>query len=50
MKGFAGQVASIDLAAKKVKVLISFAGRQTPAELDLDQVKPVLAPSQANIR
>ena len=41
MKGFAGQVASIDLAAKKVKVLISFAGRQTPAELDLDQVKPV---------
>ena len=36
-----GQVASIDLAAKKVKVLISFAGRQTPAELDLDQVKPV---------
>ena len=41
MKGFAGQVASIDLAAKKVKVLISFAGRQTPAELDLDQAKPV---------
>lgn len=41
LKGFAGIVNSIDLDKKQVQVTVSMFGRETPAELGLDQVKPI---------
>lgn len=41
MTGFIGVVESIDTENKKVKVTVSMFGRDTIAELDLTQVKPV---------
>ncbi len=41
LKGFAGIVTNIDLDKKQVQVTVSMFGRETPAELGLDQVKPI---------
>lgn len=41
LEGFIGLVESIDREANKVKVKVSMFGRETPAELELTQVKPV---------
>lgn len=41
LEGFVGIVESIDKAHSKVNVMVSMFGRETPAELDLVQVKPV---------
>ena len=41
MTGFIGMVDSIDAENRKVKVTVSMFGRDTLAELDLTQVKPV---------
>lgn len=39
--GFSGTVRSIDLAKKKVEVLISMFGRETPTEVGIDEVEAV---------
>ena len=39
--GCVGVVKSIDLTAGKVQVVVSMFGRETPAELELNQVKPL---------
>ena len=41
LKGFAGLVEKIDMEHKRVSVKVSMFGRETPAELDLNQVKPL---------
>lgn len=41
LEGFVGLVENIDLAAGKVQVKVSMFGRETPAELELNQVKPL---------
>lgn len=41
LEGFVGLVESIDLALGKVQVKVSMFGRETPAELELNQVKPL---------
>ncbi len=41
LEGFIGTVETIDPDKEKVKVVVSMFGRETPAELDLIQVKPV---------
>ncbi|MEG0804528.1 MAG: transcription termination/antitermination protein NusG [Pygmaiobacter sp.] len=41
LEGFIGLVEEIDMAAQKVKVKVSMFGRETAAELDLVQVKPL---------
>ena len=41
LEGFVGVVDEIDLQAQKVKVKVSMFGRETPAELELGQVKPL---------
>lgn len=41
LEGFIGIVESIDREAGKVNVKVSMFGRETPAELELAQVKPV---------
>ncbi len=41
LEGFIGIVESIDRAKGKVNVKVSMFGRETPAELELAQVKPV---------
>ncbi len=41
LEGFVGLVESIDRNAGKVNVKVSMFGRETPAELELAQVKPV---------
>lgn len=41
LEGFIGLVESIDKEAGKVNVKVSMFGRETPAELELTQVKPV---------
>ena len=41
LEGFIGLVESIDAKAKKVSVKVSMFGRETPAELDFTQVKPL---------
>ncbi len=41
LEGFVGLVESIDKEAGKVSVKVSMFGRETPAELDLPQVKPI---------
>ena len=41
LEGFIGIVEGIDADAKKVNVKVSMFGRETPAELDFAQVKPL---------
>ena len=41
LDGFIGIVEGIDTDAKKVNVKVSMFGRETPAELDFTQVKPL---------
>ena len=41
LEGFVGLVESIDRDAGKVNVKVSMFGRETPAELELAQVKPI---------
>ena len=41
LEGFIGIVEGIDTDAKKVNVKVSMFGRDTPAELDFTQVKPL---------
>ena len=41
LEGFIGLVESLDAKAKKVHVKVSMFGRETPAELDFSQVKPL---------
>lgn len=41
LEGFIGVVEAIDMAAQKVKVKVSMFGRETSAELELVQVKPL---------
>ena len=41
LEGFIGIVEGIDTDAKKVNVKVSMFGRETPVELELDQVEPV---------
>ena len=41
LESFIGQVESMDMDAGKVRVRVSMFGRETPAELELDQVKPL---------
>lgn len=41
LEGFIGLVEKIDLAAGKVHVKVSMFGRETPAELELNQAKPL---------
>lgn len=41
MEGFVGLVEEIDLNNRKVKVKVSMFGRETPAEMDIAQVKPL---------
>lgn len=41
LEGFIGVVEEIDSEAGKVKVCVSMFGRETPAELNLSQVKPL---------
>lgn len=41
LEGFVGLVESIDKDAGKVNVKVSMFGRETPAELELAQVKPI---------
>ena len=38
LEGFEGKVESIDLPDNKVRVIVSMFGRDTPAELELEQV------------
>ncbi len=41
LEGFVGLVEKIDLKAQKVFVKVSMFGRETPAELELNQAKPL---------
>ena len=41
LKGFVGIVGNIDLEKNQVKVTVAMFGRETPAELELNQVKPI---------
>ena len=41
LESFIGTVEEIDLDHSKVRVVVSMFGRETPVELDLDQVEPV---------
>lgn len=41
LKGCVGIVGSIDLEKNQVMVTVSMFGRETPAELELNQVKPI---------
>ena len=41
LEGFVSVVDEIDLQAQKVKVKVSMFGRETPAELELGQAKPL---------
>ncbi len=43
LESFLGTVEEIDLETKKVRVLVSMFGRDTPVELELDQVEPIHA-------
>ena len=43
LESFLGVVEEIDLDHEKVRVGVSMFGRETPVELDLDQVEPVQA-------
>ena len=41
LESFLGTVEEIDLDRSKVRVVVSMFGRETPVELELDQVEPV---------
>ena len=41
LESFLGTVEEIDLDRSKVPVVVSMFGRETPVELELDQVEPV---------
>lgn len=41
LEGFVGVVEEIDMQAQKVRVKVSMFGRETPAELELNQAKPL---------
>lgn len=41
LEGFVGLVEEIDMDQRKVRVTVSMFGRETPAELELHQVKPL---------
>lgn len=41
LEGFSGVVDEIDIPANNVRVTISMFGRETPAQLELDQIKKV---------
>jgi transcriptional antiterminator NusG len=41
LESFLGTVEEIDLDRSKVRVVVSMFGRETPVELDLDQVEPI---------
>ncbi len=41
LEGFIGTVEAIDADKNKVRVIVSMFGRETPAELELDQAEPV---------
>lgn len=41
LESFLGTVDEIDLDRSKVRVVVSMFGRETPVELDLDQVEPI---------
>ncbi len=41
LEGFEGVVQEIDIPNNNVRVLISMLGRETPVEMDLDQIAPV---------
>ena len=43
LESFMGTVEEIDLDRSKVRVVVSMFGRETPVELELDQVEPVKA-------
>ena len=43
LESFLGAVEEIDLDHNKVRVVVSMFGRETPVELDLDQVEPANA-------
>ena len=43
LESFLGTVEEIDLERSKVRVVVSMFGRETPVELELDQVEPVKA-------
>ena len=40
LESFLGTVEEIDLERGKVRVVVSMFGRETPVELELDQVEP----------
>lgn len=41
LESFIGVVDELDLERGKVRVVVSMFGRETPVELELDQVEPV---------
>ena len=41
LTSFSGQVEALDIEKNKVRVIVSMFGRETPVELELDQVEPV---------
>ena len=41
LESFLGTVEEIDLDRSKVRVVVSMLGRETPVELELDQVEPI---------
>ncbi len=41
LESFLGVVEEIDLARSKVRVMVSMFGRETPVELDLDQIESI---------
>ena len=41
LESFIGTVDEIDVDHGKVRVVVSMFGRETPVELDLDQVEPI---------
>ena len=43
LESFLGTVEEIDLDRSKVRVVVSMFGRETPVEMELDQVEPVKA-------
>ena len=43
LKSYLGTVDEIDVEHEKVRIVVSMFGRETPVELDLDQVEPVEA-------